>query len=256
MQTFSKQYLGMVGTFAYYGFKMRDQSTILGFLWTLLHPLLLFAILFMIFRQRLGTDIPHFGVYLLLGIVHWSLFATATGKAVNSIVSRSDMVVNMQFPKELIVLGDLGAIAASSLLEFLVVCLFSIAVGVTFKATWLLVPLVFMSQLILVVAVSLVLSSLQVFVRDIERIWSLVLRMGFFAVPIFYPVSMLTDDLSRKLVLANPLTQFMEYTRALIIDGRIPPPSGVLYTLGTSIIVLFLSFVWFRRAEGSFAERL
>jgi len=246
----------MAVTFAYYGFKMRDQSTILGFLWTLLHPLLLFVILFTLFRQRLGAGIPDFGVYLLLGIVHWSLFSTATGKAVGCLVARHEMVVSMNFPKELLVFGDIGGVAVSSLLEFLVVGLFALAVGVTFKMTWLLLPLVFMAQLIFVVALSLLLSSAHVFVRDTERIWSLILRMGFFAVPIFYPVTMLSDGISREIVLANPLTQYMEYSRALIIDGRIPPPGDMIYTLAISFIALVASIAWFRHVEQSFAERL
>jgi ABC-type polysaccharide/polyol phosphate export permease len=256
MQPFSRQYLHMAGTFAYYGFKMRDQSTILGFFWTLLHPLLLFLILFTLFRQRLGTDTPNFGMYLLIGIVHWSLFATATGKAVNCLMARREMVVNMNFPKELIVLGEVGGVAASSLLEFLVVCGFAIAVGVAFKAAWLLLPLVFLAQLIFVLAVSLVLGSIQVFVRDTERIWSLILRMGFFAVPIFYPLSMLGDGVARQIVQANPLTQYMEYSRSLIIDGQIPPSGDVLNSVAISGISLALSFAWFRRIEDSFAERL
>jgi ABC-2 type transport system permease protein len=246
----------MAGTFAYYGFKMRDQSTVLGFLWTLLHPLLLFVILFTLFRQRLGADVPHFGVYLLIGIVHWSLFSTATGKAVNCLISRREMVVSMNFPRELLVLGDVGGVTVSSLLEFFVVCCFALAVGVSFKTTWLLLPLVFTGQLIFVVAISLLISSVQVFVRDTERIWSLILRMGFFAVPIFYPITMLSDGMSRKIVLGNPLTQYMEYSRALIIDGRIPPPGDMTYTLVISCIALVLSFAWFRRIEDSFAERL
>ncbi len=84
---YSEQYWNMARTFAYYGFRMRDQSTILGFIWTLLYPLLLFIILFALFRQRLGADIPNFSVYLLIGIVHWNMFASATNKAVNSLVS-------------------------------------------------------------------------------------------------------------------------------------------------------------------------
>ena len=256
MQRYSRQYWDMVGTFAYFGFKMRDQSTILGFFWTLLHPLLLFVILFTLFRQRLGADIPHFGVYLLIGIVHWSMFAAATGKAISSVIVRRDMVVNMKFPRELIVLGDVGGVAVSSVLEFVVVICITLIVGVPFNLTWLLLPLVFFVQLIFVVAVCLMLSSVQVFVRDTERIWSLVLRMGFFIVPIFYPISMLSSGVSRELVLANPITQFMEISRTIILGGKLPEIGDMAYALGISCIALFFGITLFRRVEDSFAERL
>jgi ABC-2 type transport system permease protein len=203
MTLYSKQYWNMVQTFAYYGFRMRDQSTTLGFLWTLLHPLILFSILYLLFKQRLGAEIPHFGVYLLIGIVHWNMFATATSKAVNSLIARRDMVVGMNFPRELIVFGDVGAALLSSALEFGVLVLFAAIIAVPVSPLWLLLPFVFIIQAIFSLAVALILSAANVFVRDVERIWTLVIRIGFFAVPIFYPITILSDPVARRVTVRN-----------------------------------------------------
>jgi len=253
---YSEQYWNMARTFAYYGFRMRDQSTVLGFIWTLLHPLLLFLILFVLFRQRLGADIPNFAVYLLIGIVHWNMFANATNKAVNSLVSRRDMVVGMNFPRELIVFGDVGAALISSSLEFLVLILFAAIMGVPLSFAWLLVPIVFAIQSVLVVAVSLIVAGLQVFVRDVERIWSLLIRVGFFAVPIFYSLSILSGPWARAVILANPLTHNMTASRELMLEGRLASLGGLGYSLGVATVLLILGLALFRRAETSFAERL
>ncbi len=256
MSPYSEQYWNMARTFAYYGFRMRDQSTVLGFLWTLLYPLLLFLILFTLFRQRLGSDIPNFAVYLLIGIVHWNMFATSTNKAVNSLVARREMVVGMNFPRELIVFGDVGAALISSSLEFLVLIIFAAFMDVQLSLTWLLVPVVFAIQSILVLGTSLIVAALQVFVRDVERVWSLLIRIGFFAVPIFYPLSIVSDPLARSVLLANPLTQNMIASRELLLDGSVPPLAGLGYSLGISAVLLIFGLTFFRRAETSFAERL
>ncbi len=253
---YSEQYWNMARTFAYYGFRMRDQSTVLGFIWTLLYPLLLFLILFALFRQRLGADIPNFAVYLLIGIVHWNMFGNATNKAVNSLVSRRDMVVGMNFPRELIVFGDVGAVLISSALEFLVLIVFAAVMGAPLSLAWLLVPVVFAIQSVLVMAASLIVAALQVFVRDIERIWSLLIRIGFFAVPIFYPLSIVSDSWARAVILANPLTHNMIASRELMLEGRLASLEGLGYSLGVAIILLILGLTLFRRAETSFAERL
>lgn len=253
---YSERYWNMARTFAYYGFRMRNQSTVLGFIWTLLYPLLLFLILFALFRQRLGADIPNFAVYLLIGIVHWNMFSTATNKAVNSLVSRRDMVVSMNFPRELIVFGDVGAVLISSALEFLVLIVFAAVMGAPLSLAWLLVPVVFAIQSVLVMAASLIVAALQVFVGDIERIWSLLIRIGFFAVPIFYSLSIVSDPWSRAVILANPLTHNMIASRELMLEGRLPPLGGLGYSLGVAVVLLILGLTLFRRAETSFAERL
>lgn len=256
MSRYTQQYWYLARTFAYFGFRMRDQSTVLGFIWTLLYPLLLFVILFTLFRQRLGAEIPNFSVYLLIGIVHWNMFATATGKAVNSLVARREMVVGMNFPRELIVLGDVGAALISSALEFLVLIVFTAVLGVQISAAWLLIPVIFAIQSILVLGTSLVLASLQVFVRDVERVWSLIVRVGFFAVPIFYQISIVSDPIFRGVLLANPLTQNMIASRAALLDGNVPALAGLTYSLGFSTVLLVLGLKLFRLAEKSFAERL
>ncbi|NNE35554.1 MAG: ABC transporter permease [Rhodothermales bacterium] len=235
---------------------MRDQSSVLGFFWTLLHPILLFLILFSLFRQRLGSDIPHFSVYLLVGIVHWNMFATSTTKAVNSLVARREMVVGMNFPRELIVLGDVGATLIASFLEFLILILFAVFLGVPVSFLWVLVPVVFLIQSVFVLATSLILAGLQVFVRDIERVWSLLIRVGFFAVPIFYQLSMVSDPFLRWVMLANPLTQNMLASRELLLEASIPPLTGIAYSFGISVVLLGAGIAFFRHAETSFAERL
>ena len=249
-------YWNLVREFTVCGFKIRDQGTVLGFCWTLLHPLLLLVVLYTLFKDRLGGNIPHFRVYLLIGIIHWSYFSTATTKAVTSIVLRRDLVTHVSFPREILVIGDVGTILISFVLEMAVLFLFLLVEGIPPRLVWMLMPLVIGLQTMLIVAFSLFLASLQVFVKDIERIWTIILRIGFFAVPIFYQTSMIQDPYLRWVLECNPLTQLMEFSRGLLIDGALPSPTWILYTLAFSTLLLTLTLWMFKKLEYRFAERL
>jgi len=247
---------GLLREFTIAAFRVRDQGTVLGFLWTLLHPLLMLLILYALFQGQLGERIPNFRSYLLIGITHWSFFATATSKAVTSIVQRRELVSNFPFPRALLVLSDVGAVLISFVLELVVLLLFLVWDGVPLRWAALALPLVVAVEAVLVTGVGLALACAQVFVKDTERIWGILLRIGFFLVPIFYPVALLAEGPKRAIYLLNPLTQLMAASRELLLEGRVPAAAGIAWTVACAAGLLAGAFALFRRLEPRFAERL
>jgi ABC-type polysaccharide/polyol phosphate export permease len=250
-----RQYWSLLREFTICGFKLRDQGSLLGFLWTLLHPLMLLLVLYMLFQDRLGSSIEHFRIYVLIGIIHWSFFATATTKTVNSIAMRREVVGNIYFPREILVFSDVGTVLISFVLELLVLFVFMVAEGIPFQATWFLLPLSILLQSLFIIGIGLLLATLQIYVRDIERIWTIVLRIGFFLVPIFYDPMVIKSDVQRTIYLCNPLTQIMIFSRSLLIDGRVPDGLWTLYTVAVGILLAAAALVFFKKMEPSFAER-
>src|SRR4051812_30765440 len=124
-------------------FKMRYQGSVLGYLWSLLKPLLLFAILYIVFVKflRIGGDIEHFPVYLLLGVVLWSFFTEATMQGMQAIVGRGDLIRKINFPKYIIVVAGTLSALINLLLNLLVVLVFVLINGVDIQWTILLLPL-------------------------------------------------------------------------------------------------------------------
>lgn len=253
---FDARYWNLLRQFTVSWFKLRDQGSFLGFLWTLLHPMLLLLVLYTIFVNRLGNDIPHFGVYLLIGIIHWSFFATATTRCVTSLVSRDALVRNASFPNELLVFSDVGCILISFVLEIGVLVLFLLVEGLPVRLIWFALPLIVAVQTLLVGGVSLLLASAQVYTQDVERIWSIVLRVGFFMVPIFYSPASVESPVARFALQANPLTQIMTFSRDVLIDGRLPSMLWMLYTLVFGAVLFGVGTTIFRRIESSLAERV
>jgi ABC-type polysaccharide/polyol phosphate export permease len=256
VQAVAGRYANLLREFTICGFKLRDQGSLLGFVWTLLHPLLLLLVLSLLFSRRLSEDIPHPTLYLLIGIVHWSYFSTATTKTVNSITSRDGLVRNVPFPREILVFADVGSVLLSFVLEIGVLILFVLGSGVPIRWSWLFLPVVIALQTLVVTSIGLFLACARVFVRDIERVWTIVLRIGFFCVPIFYTTAILTSDLQRILFACNPLARLMAFSRSILIDGTLPSAAWIGYVLAFGALALVAALWFFKRFERRFPERL
>lgn len=236
-------------------FRLRDQGTLLGFFWTLLHPLLLFLILNLLFIKWMGKFVEHYPLYLLVGIVQWNFFASATSYSLSSLIRRAELVKNFTFPREIIVVSSVLTVFLSHLFELLILTAFLLLSGATFTPLFFLVPLIVLVQLILVISISLPLSALCVYYRDIERIWGLIVTAGFFLTPIFYSLSAISEQ-RRLLLLLNPMTHIITASRSCLIYNNAPNFSLLGIILLLSLLILFIGFKIFRKMQRKFAEIL
>jgi lipopolysaccharide transport system permease protein len=236
--------------------KLKDQSTLFGFIWTFLNPLAIVSILFIFFRLRIGPQVENYGIYLLIGIIQYTHFSNSTGGSMHVLVSMRQLTGNTIFPKEILVMSSVLSSVLELVLSMAICLLIAQFTGLKFTWALLLLPLVLLQQVLMVFWVSLCLACLYIFVRDIDHIYHVFLRVLLFTTPIFYDLSFLGDGLARKIALLNPLTHLILYSRQLIISGKIFPLKGfALFTLANiALIILCLNI--FRKAEPSFAEHI
>ncbi|MFA6092707.1 MAG: ABC transporter permease [Elusimicrobiota bacterium] len=209
--------------------KLRDQGTVLGFAWTLLHPALMFAVLYALFIKWMGKFVDQYAAYLLIGLVVWNFFQKGTSVAVGSLRRSHSLIVNYRFPREIIVLSNVAAVAWSSLLEFCVLLLVIMPMGVTPRWSWLFLPVPALILALLTTGLSLLLAVLAVEYLDMDRIWEVAVSALFYLTPIFYPLSIIGED-KRAWLLWNPLTQVVMAFRECLISGM-PADKGVLALL-------------------------
>lgn len=166
--------------------KLKDQSTFFGLVWSFLNPLLLVAVLYIFFQARLAQDIPHYALYLLIGVIHYTHFSTGTAAAMHVLPSMRQLTGQVVFPKELLVLGSVLSNSFEFVFEILLVIVLAAFAGIPLTPVlfWLLPVLAL--QFLLVLWVSLALACLIVFVRDLTHIYNVFLRLLFFITPIFY----------------------------------------------------------------------
>lgn len=209
-------------------FKRVYFGTVLGYLWSLIRPLMLFGVLLFVFTQvfRIGSDkVEHYPVFLLLGIVLFTFFQEATSTAVTAVVAQEGVVRKTQFPRLVIPISTVLTGAFNLGLNLVVVFVFALAFGVEPAWTWLLFPLAVVALFALTAAVSMALSVLYVRFRDVAIIWIVLAQVLFYATPILYPVNF-KDNVSatyEHLLMINPLAVIFEQVRIWVLHESQAP---------------------------------
>ncbi len=217
-------------------FKLRYQGSVLGYLWALLRPLLMFAILYIVFAKLLqfGNDIPHYPVYLLTGTVLWSFFTECSQQGIQAMVGRGDLIRKISFPKYIVTVSTTLTAVINLLINLVVIVIFALINGVAPSFSWLLVlPLIFELYL-LALGISFLLGSINVKYRDIGSIWDVLIQALFYAVPIIYPIAMVaeTSTWAAKVILLNPIAQVIQDVRWSLITPATVTTSGFVGEIG------------------------
>ncbi len=246
-------------------FKLRYQGSVLGYGWSLLRPLLIFAILYVVFVKflRLGGSIPHYPVYLLLGIVIWNFFLEMTTQSLGSIVGRGDLIRKISIPRWMIVFSSSISAVINLLLNMVVIIIFMIANHVDLLVTALWLPLILIEVYVFALGLSLFLSAAFVKFRDIGYIWEVILQAGFYLTPILYPLSLITNVDLQKLILLNPMAQTIQAARyatvtheTITIHSVFDGGYYVLIPYGIVVASLIIGLIYFRKESKYFAENI
>ncbi len=244
-------------------FKKSFHGTAFGYLWSLIRPLMLFAVLLVVFTRIFKFEVPNYPVLLLFNLVVFGLFQEGTGGAVGSVLAQEGIVRKTQFPRLVIPLASVMVALFTMALNLVAVFIFILAYGVEPKWTWLLLPVILVLVFILTCAVSLLLSALNVRFRDIAVIWVVVAQVLFYATPIIYPFEFIEPSFLRDVLIANPLTLIFEQARHWIIDPAAPSALDVAGSWAAMLpaTAIYVSScilgVWvFNREAPKIAERL
>ncbi|MBQ9018132.1 ABC transporter permease [Candidatus Saccharibacteria bacterium] len=248
-------------------FKLRYQGSILGYLWALLRPLMMFAILYIVFAKllKIGSDIPHYPVYLLCGTTMWSFFTECTSQGIQAIVNRGDLLRKISFPKYIVVVSATLTAVINMLINLVVVIIFALINGVTPTWSWLIAIPAILQLYLLSLGIAFLLGSINVKYRDITSIWEVFIQALFYAVPIIYPLSMVasTSQLAAKILLINPLSQAIQDIRFGIITHETITTWNYLDNIFFSFIpvcitltILVIGAITFRKKSKFFAEEV
>lgn len=245
-------------------FKLRYQGSFLGYLWSLLRPLLLFLILYVVFVMflKVGDGIPHYPVYLLLGIVIWNYFVEVTSGSINSIVGRGDILRKLNFPKYVIVLAGSASALINLCLNIVVVIVFMVISKVDVSGYAIFAPLILIELFVFSLAIAFFLSAVFVKLRDINYIWEVFLQGAFYATPILYPISILPHKASLFLML-NPVAQMIQDLRYMFVTTNTQTVDSIygthwarLFHIAITIGLAVIAGLYFRSRSKHFAEEV
>lgn len=248
-------------------FKIRYQNSVLGYLWTLLKPLGLFVVLYLVFAQfiKVGDTIPHYPVYLLLGIVFWNYFVEVTMSGVSTVVSHGDILRKLSFPRYVVVLAGSFSALINLILNLIIIVGLMVISGTPFRVNGLLIILPIIELFIFSLSMAFLLSALYVRLRDINYIWEVLLQAAFYATPILYPVSFIThfSPAFSKISLLNPMAQLIQDARVFLVTDKAETISTVfgsplarLIPVTVVLIIAIVGFSYFKKRSPYFAEEI
>jgi len=235
--------------------KLRYRGSILGFFWNFLEPLLLLSVLYVVFTSIFQSQIENFPIYLLLGIIMWNFTVRGTTFSLNSIIARAGVVTQVYFPREIFALSSSITATIMFVFEFAVFLIFIAAFQFLPPITILLFPLILIMQFVLILGLSFPLSVLNVYYRDVQFIWGVIVHAGFFLIPIFYTLDMLPENI-RQLIMLNPMAQLLEMAHNIILYGTLPSYQDLFYTIGVITAIFFVGYFIFKRFETRVVEEL
>ena len=258
-------------------FRLRYQGSFLGVAWSVLKPLMLFCVMYVVFVRflRFSDGTRTWPLVLLLGISLWNFFGEATNMGLNSIVSRGDLLRKVNFPKYIIVISSTINAFIGLIINFGVVIVFALLTGLydfSWNILWL--PLNIAQLYLLALGIALLLSTANVYFRDMQHIWEVVMQGLFYATPIIYPLSTLEGRLAslgpdagqllEKLMLLNPAAQVIQDIRHNLIAPMTTPTIWSLsdqlwfqlIPVALTFVILLLGIYVFRKHSAKFAEVL
>src|SRR3954453_19121365 len=249
-------------------FKLKYAGSTLGYVWSLVKPLTLFTMLYLVFGRvfHLGAISHYYPLSLLIGIVLFTFFQDATVLGMNSLVVRESLLRKLSFPR--IVIPTSATLTAAITFG---VNLFAVLGFIAWNRlaptwSWLLIPLLLIELYVFTLSIALILATLFVRLRDIGQVWELLLQVFFYASPIVYPIGYL-PEWARKIVFLNPFTQVLQDIRSIVLYPDLPPnritaadafgfPGAQVIPITIVVILAFVALRMFRRDEPYFAERV
>jgi ABC-2 type transport system permease protein len=222
----SRRFFDLLKLISVTEFKRVYFGTVLGYLWSLIRPLILFGVLLLVFTQvfRVGSNkVEHYPVFLLMGIVLYTFFSESTTNAVTSVVSQEGVVRKTQFPRAVIPLATTVTAIFNLLLNLIIVLVFILAFGVSPAWTWFLFPVAIAALFIGAAGLSMALSALYVRYRDTAIIWVVLAQVLLYLTPILYPVNSFGEETKEHLLMINPLSVIFEQVRVWVLHEAAAP---------------------------------
>jgi ABC-type polysaccharide/polyol phosphate export permease len=250
--------------------RSRYKRSALGWTWSLLNPLSTVIIFSVVFSFFLEIDPPvghpsglhNFAVFLLCGLLPFSYLSNTMNGSLDSLLANSNLIRKVYFPREVLVISNVGSLLVTMLVELGVLCVILLLLG-NMVLPWIPMLLVLVViETVFVLGIGLMLSVFNVYFRDVKHFIGIAMQALFYSAPIVYPISVVEDAAGRtsfpllRLYTLNPLVRMIDAYRAVLYDLRFPALSDVLYVSAWAVALLGIGLIVFRRLDRRLAEEV
>jgi ABC-type polysaccharide/polyol phosphate export permease len=248
-------YYRLFTTLTWTNFKLRYYGSFLGYFWSLLKPLGLFGVLYIVFTVYMKQATPHYKLFLLLGIILWEFFSQGTMTGMNGFIGNYTLIRKVSLPRIILVMAAVTSSFIGFLANMVIFLVFAAFDGIEwgFRMLWF-IPLV-ISLYMLVTGIGLILSILIVKIRDMLTLWEVAIQLGFWLTPVMYPMRLVPPQWRFALFL-NPMSGILEYSRYVLVGIGGVTKIGFCYVGVISLVIFVSGVILFIRKEADMVENL
>jgi len=235
--------------------KARYKQSILGYAWVVITPLITLSVLSIVFSflLRVPTGKIPYPIFLFVALVPWTFLSNSIGSATGSLVANSSLISKVYLPREIFPLSTVCAKLVDLALSAIILVIFLIFARVSFHPTLVIVPVIFIVQMLLILGVSFILSSINIFFRDIENIVPIFLMVWMYLTPVIYPPELIPSKFMPIFNL-NPMMPIVNSYRNTILFGVWPPWQSFIYAVLVSVVIFVAGYLFFKNRERFFAD--
>ena len=246
----------MIKSFTIRELRTRYKGSFLGFLWTFVNPLLQLLVYSLVFPFILRVSEKNYTMFLFVALVPGGFFTNSVQGGCNLIVGNSSLVTKVYFPREILSITHTLSGLCNTIFSYMIVfpLLIIFKIPMTIHLVWL--PLILIGQTILNLGLSLIVSSVNVFFRDLEYLVSVGLMAMYFLTPVMYNITILPGKYQKILMFLNPMAGYIILYRNIMYYGIMSRPLLLIYTLVYSVVVFFIGYYVFQKLQRKFAEIL
>lgn len=232
--------------------KLKYRRSYLGYLWSILNPLMLMMVLVVVFSNLFRFDIPNFALYMIAGQTLFNFMSEATNLSISSITGNSALLKKTYVPKYIFTVSKVGSSLVNLLFSLGALLLVMIVTGADFSWNLLFFPIIIFQVLVFSLGLGLLLAAASVFFRDIQYLWGVFISMWLYLTPIFYPVNIIPEEYQPLYKAINPMYWYIEQFRDIVLYAKFPQTSSIVMGLGLALIVLILGAWYFNKKQDEF----
>lgn len=231
------------------------KSSILGVIWSFLNPLLQLAVYAIVFPLIMKSNIPNYTVFVCCGLIPWTFFSTAISRTSFVMVENANIIKKVYFPREILPISIVTSEMVNFIISTIIILAFVIAYGIGFSWYIVFYPVILIIQYILLIGISLLVSSITVYIRDLQHFIGILLQLLFYATPIVYGLDIIPQSF-RWILKINPMSYIIDGYRSIFYYQRMPDFVGLGIVLAISVILCIIGYLVFNKLQKRFAEEL
>ncbi len=231
------------------------KNSFLGVLWSFLNPLLQIAVYALVFPLILRNTQENYVIFLCCGLIPWTFFATAITRSASTMIENGNILKKVYFPREILPISVVTSEAVNFLISTIIILAFVLGSGMGISKYIIFYPIIFLAQYLLLLAISFIVSSICVYIRDLQHFIGIFLQLLFYGTPIVYAADTIPEAFAWILKI-NPMTYIINGYRDVFYNQTMPDIKSILILMLVLIIAIIIGYLIFNKLQKGFAEEL